>query len=613
MEKLLPYFERELSMLRRSGAEFASRYPKLAGSLQISGETCADPHVERLIQASAFLNARVAKLLDDGYSNFTEALLGMLYPHYLRPIPSCSIARLDCCGAKANTISGVTTLRRGAMMKSRGDGAIACCFRTIYDVAVAPVTIGAAWFEPHVRVPPTLRLPTDAGAAICMTIECAVAKREMAALGLATLRVFIDGEASLRASLRDALFMRAVCACVEVDGQWRMLERLPIAPVGFAVEDALLPTAPSEHGAYRLLSEYFAFPEKFDFFDIDLSALLAVSTADCSRLTLRIALAGLGSDAPAARALRTLSAEKLVLGCTPVVNLFPRSATPIAVDRHRSSYPLMVDAMPGSACEIYSIDSVRLQHKSPQGGSMTTELLPCYSLRHGDQAGRKGRYWLAHRDEELADAEAGHEYTLVLVDRDFSPLKLKEGTASVRLTCTNRNLPHGLEYGRARGDLGTETMVGGFPIRLLRRPTLSYRQPGGDNRWGLIAQLALNHRSLTQDGLPALTAMLRLHAHQDNALSQRQIDGIRALSQRPATAWVRQKQGKVYLRGVEVSVSLDEEAYAGTGVHVFAQLLDHLFGLHMHMNSFTQLVVLSHVSGKELLRCLPREGALALV
>ena len=99
MERLLPYFERELSMLRRGGAEFAARYPRLAGSLQLRGETCADPHVERLIQASAFLNARVAKLLDDGYSGFTEVLLGMLYPHYLRPMPSCSIARVDYSGA----------------------------------------------------------------------------------------------------------------------------------------------------------------------------------------------------------------------------------------------------------------------------------------------------------------------------------------------------------------------------------------------------------------------------------------------------------------------------------------------------------------------------------
>ena len=611
MEKLLPYFERELSMLRRTGAEFASRYPKLAGSLQMSGEACADPHVERLIQASAFLNARVAKLLDDGYSTFTEALLGMLYPHYLRPIPSCSIARIDCSGAKVNEISGVSTLARGTAMKSLGYGTVACRFRTVYDVTVAPVTISAAWFEPCIQAPSNLPLPGEAGSAVCITIESTAAARGLAALDLSTLRVFIDGEASLRANLRDMLFMRAACACVEADGHWRMLDSLPITPAGFDAEDALLPAAPSEHDAYRLLSEYFAFPEKFDFFDIDLRALLAASSDDCSRLTLRIALSEVRPDAPSARILRTLSEDNLVLGCTPVINLFTQPATPIRVDHHRSSYPLMPDEIPGNACEIYSIDSVQLLRKSPQGSSIT-EFSPYYSLRHGEEASRKGNYWLAHRDEELADAAAGHEYSLTLVDRDFSPLKLEEATASVRVTCTNRNLPHGMSYGRAKGDLSIEAAVGNFPIRLLRRPTLSYRQATGGSQWGLIAQLALNHRSLTQEGLPALTAMLRLHAQPDSAVSQRQIDGIMALSHQPATAWVRQARGNAYLRGVEVRVSLDEEAYAGTGLHAFAQLLDYVFGLHVHVTSFTRLIVLSHVSGKELLRCLPRNGALTL-
>lgn len=195
MEKLLPYYERELSMLRRAGAEFAGRYPKLAGSLQIRGEACADPHVERLIQASAFLNARVAKSLDDGYANFTEALLGMLYPHYLRPIPSCSIARIDYSGAKANDISTTNVLPRGAALKVLGQN-VNCHFRTVYDASVAPVAISGAWFEPYIQTPSSLHLPPDAGSAICLTIECGAAARSLAALELPTLRVFIDGEAS---------------------------------------------------------------------------------------------------------------------------------------------------------------------------------------------------------------------------------------------------------------------------------------------------------------------------------------------------------------------------------------------------------------------------------
>jgi type VI secretion system protein ImpG len=609
MEKLLPYYERELSMLRRAGAEFAGRYPKLAGSLQLRGENCADPHVERLIQASAFLNARVAKLLDDGYAHFTEALLGILYPHYLRPIPSCSIARIDYSGARANDISTVNVLPRGASLKTMGQGTMVCSFRTVYDTVVAPLDISAAALEPYPQTPPTLALPPDAGVAIRIVIACTGTARGLAAMGLSTLRVYIDGEASLRAALRDALFMRTACACVEADGQWRMLERLPLSPAGLSADEALLPATPSEHSAYRLLSEYFAFPEKFDFFDIDLATLTAGLPQHCTRLTLRLLLRDVRPDMPAARILHTLTADNLLLGCTPVVNLFTQASTPIRVTQESSSYALMPDNIPANVCDIYSVDRVQMVRKTAEG-SAVTEFFPYYSLRHGEAESRKGHYWLMQREDLMS---AGHEHTLTLVDRDFSPLRCDSAIASVQMTCTNRDLPHGLSYGRAGGDLATESQTGSFPIRLLHRPTLSHRLSSeGRRQWGLIAQLALNHRSLTQEGLPALTAMLRLYAQQDSLVSQRLIDGVTALTHRPATAWVRQAHGNAYLRGIEVHVSLDEEAYAGVGIHAFAQILDHLFALHVHLNSFTRLVVLSHVSGKELLRCPPRNGILTL-
>jgi type VI secretion system protein ImpG len=612
MEKLLPYVERELGLLRQAGAGFAGRYPKLAGSLGTGGEGAADPHVERLIQGSAVLNARVGKLLDDGYAGFTEALLGMLYPHYLRPMPSCSIARIDHSGARAGDHAGVTTLPRGTALTALGQAKVACRFRTVYDVAVAPVAIGAAWFEPHIEVPPGLALPADAGAAICITLESTRGALVQALAGLPRLRVFIDGEPSLRAALRDTLFMRAAGACVEADGQWRVLPGPPIAPVGFADDEALLPAAASEHGGYRLLGEYFAFPEKFDFFDIDLDAVLADVPAGCARLTLRLALAGCRPDTPAARILRALVADNLVLGCTPIVNLYAQPATPIRVTHTLSSYPLLPDQLPGSGSEIYSVDSVHLVRSTPDGDKVT-EFFPYYSLRHGGAASRKGRYWRASRDEALAASDAGHDFSLTLVDHDFSPLHNEQATASVRVTCTNRDLPHHMEYGRARGDLVAEAAAVGFTIRVLRRPTTSYRlSANGNGQWGLISHLALNHRALTHEGLPALTQMLRLYARRDNAVSQRQIDGITGLSHRPATKLVRQAHGSAYLRGTEVTVAVDEEAFAGTGLHLFAQLLDYLFGLHVHLNSYTQLVMVSSINGKEVLRCLPRNGALSL-
>jgi type VI secretion system protein ImpG len=611
MEKLLPYFERELGMLRRASQEFAGKYPKLADKLSISGETCADPHVERLIQASAFLNARIAKLLDDDYEQFTEALLGMLYPHYLRPIPSCAIARVDYSGAKPNEIGAATTIPRGTEMKSLASATATCKFKTVFDVSIAPIAFGSVHFAPFVVAPPSLRLPSDALSSISIVVDATSAAHALDKPGQDSLRIFIEGDPSLRAALRDALFMHASCAFMEAGADWTLLDQLPLRQAGFADGEALLPFRASEHPAYRLLSEYFSFPEKFDFVDLDLAALRKHCPPDCRRLTLHLAL-NLRADAHSSRLLRSLSASNMVLGCTPIVNLFQHAASPIKLSHARSSYPLVPDQLPGAGSDIYSVDSVQLLRKSA-AGSAVTEFVPFYSLRHGESPSKKGHYWLLRRDAVLSAAGKGHEFALALVDRDFSPLKTEASTLSISLTCTNRNLPRMLASGMTGGDLSTEIGAAGYPIRLLHKPTVSRRLSSGrGTQWGLIAHLALNHRSLTSDGLAAFTAMLRLYALPDDAVAQRQIDGIVDLGHRPASAWLRRREGAAYLYGIEVRVTLDEDAYAGTGIHLFAQLLDHFFGLYVHLNSYTQLVVLSKSSGRELLRCQPRNGALTL-
>ena len=83
---------RQLAFLRGHAGDFARRYPKIAGRLQLTGDVGEDPHVERLIESFALLASRVHKRLDDDFSLFTESFLEVLYPHYLRPFPSCAIA-----------------------------------------------------------------------------------------------------------------------------------------------------------------------------------------------------------------------------------------------------------------------------------------------------------------------------------------------------------------------------------------------------------------------------------------------------------------------------------------------------------------------------------------
>ncbi|HEU5435813.1 MAG TPA: type VI secretion system baseplate subunit TssF, partial [Telluria sp.] len=202
METLLPHFERQLVALHRLCREFAVKHPKLAGELMLAGDACGDPHIERLIQATALLNARTAKLLDDEYSRFTEALIGVLYPHYLRPLPSFSIAAVA-----APDGAGLTTIPRGTTLKASG-AAVPCKFTTAYELALGPVAIVKAAFSMGVQAPPSLRLPAGAAAQVTIEIASTASHAGLEQAGLATLRAYLDGEPSCRALLRDVLFMR---------------------------------------------------------------------------------------------------------------------------------------------------------------------------------------------------------------------------------------------------------------------------------------------------------------------------------------------------------------------------------------------------------------------
>ncbi|MET3134303.1 type VI secretion system VasI/ImpG family protein [Oxalobacteraceae bacterium GrIS 1.11] len=217
MDELLPYYERELGLLRRYLREFSERHPKIAGNLLMAGEVCEDPRIERLIQSCAFLNARTAKRLDDDYPEFTEALLEVQYPHYLRPFPSCSIVRFDY-GETVSKLAVASTIKRGTELKTLPVKGVKCQFKTAYDVTVAPVALSHASFDVILTAPAALMLPPAATSKISLSITSTADQVGLAQLGLASLRVFIDGEPAFCAGLKDTLLIRTVRAYVEFSG-----------------------------------------------------------------------------------------------------------------------------------------------------------------------------------------------------------------------------------------------------------------------------------------------------------------------------------------------------------------------------------------------------------
>jgi type VI secretion system protein ImpG len=614
LDQLLPYYERELGFLRRYSREFSERYPKIAGRLLIGGEVCEDPHIERMIESFALLNSRIAKRLDDDYPEFTEALFEVLYPHYLRPFPSCSIARMDFSGAAAQ-LTTASEIPRGTQLTTRPVRGAACTFRTSYPVTIAPLSLTHASFAAIIDAPEAITTPPNATSSISLTISSTSAQVAVPQLGLSSLRVFIDGEPSFCAALRDALFMRGVCAYAEADGngRWIPLHKIPVTPAGFDEDESLIDFSARSHAAYRLLTEYFCFPEKFNFFDIDLHALAGVLPAGAKSVTLHLALSGMRTDSNTARMLGTLSTNNVLLGCTPVVNLFRQRGEPIRLTHTTASYPVLADARRAFAYEVQSIDSVKLVRQTPQGESVL-EFRPFYSLRHGQTPEKNGHYWVMRRDDIIAEKSPGYETQISIVDIDFDPAEVETDTLSLELSCTNRDLPASLSYGLRGGDLFLEGGSSVRSISFLRKPTASHRfERGRGAHWRLISHLSLNHLSLADGGLDAFREMLTLYDLPRSPASQRQIGGILAVAHKAANTWLPGNPFACLVRGIEVRLTIDEEAFVGSGIHAFAHIIERFLGLYVHANSFTQLVIISNKTGEELLRCTPRSGDLSLL
>jgi type VI secretion system protein ImpG len=606
MDELFAQYERELVTMRQLCREYAERYPKVAAKLQIGGEVCDDPHVERLIQSVALLCARVSKRLDDAYPQFTEALLNLLFPHYLRPFPSCAIARVM---PPADGSGNGAAFARGTVLESAQVHGVHCKFQTAYDVTPSPAAITSARFDAVIRPPSSTRLPAGVTASIGIEFEAAGPVN-----AVAPLRVYLDGDASFCAALRDALFMRTASAYVQAgtDGAWMPLAAIPVAAAGFADEDALIPFDARSHRAYRVLAEYFAFPEKFNFVDIDLAALGARLPADCTRFTLHLALADIAPGSDQARMLAGLTAHSLLTGCTPVVNLFPQPGVPIEYSQRTAEYAVLAHSAQAGAYEVYSVDRV---HMVKQRGRdiAPVEFRPFYALRHGENDAHKGHYWIMRHDDTLAVISPGHEKLIALVDVDGMPLVAEQTTLSIDLTCTNRDLPCRLKCGAPEGDLSVPGATRGVPIRFLRRPTRPHRLANGPGaHWRLISHLTLNHHSLAQEGAAGLREMLTLYDVTGSAVTRRQIAGVVGLDHVEATAWIRHKRGSSLAHGTEVRLTIDEDAFVGAGLYLFAQVIDQFFALYVQMNSFIELVILSHQSGEELFRCKPRSGSMPL-
>ena len=587
-DELLSYYERELTFLRKLGVEFAEKYPKVAGRLQLEAGKCEDPHVERLLEGFAFLAARVHLKIDDDFPEIVQALFSVLYPHYLRPVPSMSVVQFHLDPEQGKLTSGLR-IPRGSLLYSAPVGGAPCKFRTCYDTTLWPFTVSAAEWKPVDRIKPALP-GVNAFAALRIELEC-LPDISFDKLDIESLRIFLSGDGSLNHTVIELLCNNCVHVIARDVKQPQRMVTLPhdsIRQTGLGPDESMVPFPRRSFWGYQLLGEFFTFPEKFCF--LDFTGMERLTRAGFGSKVELICLISEFERKDRRQALEIgVTASAMRLGCVPVANLFEMVAEPILVDQTKFEYRIVTDARREQSLDIFSVNSVTGVNI---GSTETVEYEPFYSYRHSNMHRQDQAFWHTTRKPSGWRTDKGFDTFITFVNLAGKQLAPNRDAVTLRLSCTNRDLPSRLPFGSEVGDFELE---GGGPISrivALVKPTDALLPPDlAALLWRLVSQLSLNYLSLVNEGTDAFREILRLHNFAGSLTVDRQIQGILNVRSQPHFTRLASENGVSFARGVRVEIEMDEEQFVGSGVYTFASILDTFLGLYTSINSFSQLVV----------------------
>jgi|SRR5688572_21768866 len=595
-EELLKYYKSELTYLRRMGGVFAERYPKVAKRLELGRDECADPHVERLIEAFAFLTGRLQHELASEFPDITGALLNILYPQLTSPIPSMAIAQFNVAQDQGKMTTGFTIDRHTPLFADAPNG-VSCRFRTCYPVTLWPLQVTSAIFE-STRHWHFIDADSKAVKALRLKLEC-LPGGKLNELPIDRLRFYLNGDRTWLKTLYELLFCDVHDVAIQIPGAPSpiYLGADAIKPVGLEVYDDMLPHPPNVHPGYMLLLEYFAFPKQYLFFDLCFDQS-SPNRKNSTNTLLDFLPAGEANSFEVLLLLKRRPKDNLVidantfcLGCTPIINLFPKTSEPIRLDHRSLEYPLIPDKRRERTTEIHSILSVSA---SSHESDTTHRLEPFYSYNHHLETSNHKSFWHARRVPAQQKDLAGTEMVLSFLDLDLNPSLPPMQTVYAHTLCTNRELACELPLGAIFRMEQHAPLDRNRPIVCLGKPTRPQPPPlGGATAWRLISHLSLNHLSLSEekDSLPALKEILRLYCLSDS--HHQLIEGVKEMSCRKVMRHIGKDQWRGFCRGNEVTLVLDEEYYEGSGAYLFGAVLNRFLASYASINSFTQLVIKS--------------------
>jgi type VI secretion system protein ImpG len=572
LEKLLPYYRRELAYLREMGNTFAEEYPKIARRLEMGEGESADPHTERLIESLAFLAGRVQYNIEQDMPRITTGLFRVLYPQLVSPTPAQTIVHFETDFTQSIPEDG-TPVDAGTHLYLDAPTGETCRFQTAYPTTLWPFSVREVAFEPRDKYD-FLQSLDDIPSVLRIRLGCE--NGSFPDYDVDRLRFHLGGDPQVGMALYELLFGhgRRVALLPDQDAQPEFLPDEAIEPVGFGSDQAILPYPDHAHEGHRLLQEYATLPKKYLFFDLQ--------HVDRHRSDDHVDILVLLDRRPD----ETLEVRprNLRLGCTPAVNLFERTTEPIRLDHQSVEYRLVADRRREETTEIHSVQQVT----SARDPSVGRSYAPYFAFRHEMQQENPVFWYDERRPHRRFE---GTDVVMSFVDLEFDPSDPADEAVYAHVLCTNRRLPEEIPpraLYTSEEDLPVTSIIG------LTKPTSPIDPPlGGETLWQLLSNLSLNHLSLSNQGesLDALREMLRLYGTGETVDLEQQLEGIRSMQTEPVTRHLRDKGWRGFCRGTQVTLTLDERSFVGSSPFLLGAVLARFFGLYASANSFSQLAI----------------------
>jgi len=503
----------------------------------------------------------------------------------------------------------------------RGEGT-ACEFRTAHEVTLWPLElVEARYFSyaPDLPIPRlSLRAPAKGGVRLRFKATAGLKFNELA---LDRLVVYLSGADDIAFKLHELLLGSALGFIAGPPARplpwYHFAGPDNVAPFGFEDDQALMPVSLRGFQGLRLVQEYFAFPQRFLFFELrGLKEALRRLNGD----ELEIAIL-LSRGEPQLESV--VDAGNFALHCAPVINLFPHLADRIHVSDADHEYHVVPDRTRPLDFEVYEVRTV-----TGYGGGTDSqrEFKPFYAEWHTEER-MPDAYFTVQRNPRLLSTSQrqsgtrtsyiGSEVFITLVDTEEAPYSGDLRQLAIEILSTNRDLPLLMPLGSGTSDF---VLSGAAPIeaiRSLKGPSKPVSPPlEGEAAWRFISHLALNYLSLRDsedtEAAAALREMLQLYGLEGEGVAARQIEGLQKISVQPVVRRLPFPGPIAFGRGVEIVLGLDELAFQGGSAFLFGAVMERFFSRHASMNSFTETAVRSTSRG-EIMRWRPRPGARAVL